>query len=182
MRHDQGTLTVHKIPVNMVGWPDAVRTRTLVGTGGERFARLCCKKTKAAYSRATQQALALRGEIGMSSIRDAAHPILPCLNWEETIAFYDKLGFALGNLFPDQYQILHRDGIQLHFWKCNDPKLAESSGCYIRCVDADALHTEFAARGIKCSAPEDRSWGVREFHLIDSNGNLLRIGGPLKTN
>lgn len=48
----------------------------------------------------------------MSSITDA-HPILPCLNWEETIAFYDKLGFALGNLFPDQYLILHRDGIQL---------------------------------------------------------------------
>jgi catechol 2,3-dioxygenase-like lactoylglutathione lyase family enzyme len=36
----------------------------------------------------------------MSSITDA-HPILPCLNWEETITFYDKLGFALGNLFPD---------------------------------------------------------------------------------
>ena len=31
MRHDQGTLTVHKIPVNMVGWPDAVRTTTPVG-------------------------------------------------------------------------------------------------------------------------------------------------------
>ena len=75
----------------------------------------------------------------MSSITDA-HPILPCLNLEETIAFYDKLGFALGNLFRDQYLILHRDGIQLHFWKCNDRKLAESSGCYIRCVDADALH------------------------------------------
>jgi catechol 2,3-dioxygenase-like lactoylglutathione lyase family enzyme len=43
----------------------------------------------------------------MSSITDA-HPILPCLNWEETIAFYDKLGFALGNLFRDQYLILHR--------------------------------------------------------------------------
>jgi hypothetical protein len=104
------------------------------------------------------------------------------LNWEETIAFYDKLGFALGNLYPDQYLILHRDGIQLHFWKCNDRKLAQSSRCYIRCVDADALHAEFVARGIKRSAPEDRSWRVQEFHVIDSNGNLLRIGGPLKAN
>jgi catechol 2,3-dioxygenase-like lactoylglutathione lyase family enzyme len=115
----------------------------------------------------------------MSSIADV-HPILPCFNWEETIAFYDKPGFALGNLFPDQYLIPHRDGIQLHFWKCNDRKLAESSGCYIRWVDADALYAEFAARGIKCSAPEDRSWGVREFYVTDSNGNLLRIGGPSK--
>lgn len=57
----------------------------------------------------------------MSSVTDA-HPILPCLNWEETIAFYDRLGFAPGNLYPDQYLIVHRDGIQLHFWKCNDRK------------------------------------------------------------
>jgi len=59
--------------------------------------------------------------------------------------------------FIDQYLILHRDGIQLHFRRSDDRKLAESSGCYIRCVDADALHGEFAARGIKCSAPEERS-------------------------
>ena len=115
----------------------------------------------------------------MTSITHA-HPILPCLNWEETTAFYDKLGFALGTFYPDQYLILHRDGVQLHFWKSNDRKLAEASGCYLRCVDADTLHAEFSARGIKCSAPEDRLWGVREFHVIDSNGNLLRIGGPLK--
>lgn len=58
-----------------------------------------------------------------------AHPILPCLNWKETIAFYDKLGFAAGDLFPDQDLIMQRDDIQLHFWKSNDGKLAESSGC-----------------------------------------------------
>ena len=28
MRHDQGTLTAHKIRVNMVRWPDALRTGT----------------------------------------------------------------------------------------------------------------------------------------------------------
>jgi catechol 2,3-dioxygenase-like lactoylglutathione lyase family enzyme len=181
MRHDQGTLTVHKIPVNMVGWPDTVRTRTLVGNRTGVIRPLLLSNTPKPRVAEPRSRRSPSKEIGMSGVTNA-HPILPCLNWEETIAFYDKLGFALGNQYPDQYLILHRDGIQLHFWKCNDRKLAESSGCNTRCVEADALHAEFVARGIKCSAPEDRSWGVREFHVIDSNGNLLRIGGPLKAN
>jgi hypothetical protein len=50
----------------------------------------------------------------MTSITHA-HPLLPCLNWEESIAFYDKLGFAVGNLYRDRYLILQRDGIELPF-------------------------------------------------------------------
>jgi hypothetical protein len=93
-------------------------------------------------------------------------PILPCLNWEETIGFYDKLNFKVEHFYPDNnYLILQRDGVQLHFWKSTDRKLAEASGCYIRCDDPDPLQAEFAARGVKCAPPENRSWGQREFHI-----------------
>jgi predicted enzyme related to lactoylglutathione lyase len=108
-----------------------------------------------------------------------AHPVLPSLDWDETTAFYEKLGFAVMQRY-DNYLIVHRDGIQLHFQKCNDRKFAENTVCYIRVSDADALQKEFVANGVKCSPPLDRSWGPREFNVIDCNGTLLRMGGPAK--
>jgi len=110
-----------------------------------------------------------------------AHPVLPSLNWDETAAFYEKLGFAVAHRYDD-YLIVQRDGIELHFQKCNDRKFAENTVCYIRVSDADALQKEFAANGIKCAPPLDRAWGQREFHVIDCNGTLLRIGTAAKAN
>ena len=109
-----------------------------------------------------------------------AHPVLPSLNWDETAAFYQKLGFSVAHRY-DNHLILQRDGIQLHFQQGNDRKLAENTVCYVRVSDADALQKEFVANGIKCSLPSDRPWREREFNVIDCNGTLLRIGGPPKS-
>ena len=114
----------------------------------------------------------------MTSLISSAHPILPSLNYDETIAFYQKLGFATTARY-DTYLIVQRDGIELHFWGCTDRKIAENSGCYIRSGDVDALYVEFIANGVTAKAPEDRAWGMREFYVIDSSGNLLRIGQTL---
>jgi catechol 2,3-dioxygenase-like lactoylglutathione lyase family enzyme len=108
-----------------------------------------------------------------------AHPILASLDWDKTVAFYEGLGFSVSHRYSD-YLIIQRDGIEVHFWNCNDRRIAESTGCYIRVSDADALYEEFVTNSVKCSPPVDRSWGPREFHIVDPNGNLLRIGGPPK--
>jgi catechol 2,3-dioxygenase-like lactoylglutathione lyase family enzyme len=111
----------------------------------------------------------------MPQLISDAHPILPSLDYDETVAFYQKMGFTTAARY-ETYLIMQREGIQLHFWKCEDRKIAENSGCSIRTPDANALYAEFIANGVKAKPPEDRAWGLRKFYVIDPSGNLLRVG------
>lgn len=112
----------------------------------------------------------------MIPVVTAAHPILPAQDMDVTEAFYRHLGFLSQGRWGG-YMILRRDGIELHFWQCDDRKLAENSSCYLRTNDADALYESFGAPpGGKIIPPEDRAWGMREFYVMDPNGNLLRFG------
>jgi catechol 2,3-dioxygenase-like lactoylglutathione lyase family enzyme len=126
----------------------------------------------------------------MSGARDVrAIPILPSRSLDETIRFYADIGFDLVRRYDlHGYVILSRDAgaIELHFFKMGVINPTESySGCYIRVPDADAMHRAFSAmelpdEGIpRLTAVEDKPWGMREFALVDPNGNLIRVGHPL---
>lgn len=115
---------------------------------------------------------------------DLAIPTLPSRALPETIAFYGQLGFTgeiLGD--GDAYAILERGAIELHFFLHPDLRPAESyAGCYIRVLDVAALYEAFAAarlprQGIpRMEALAVKPWGMREFAIVDPDGNLLRIG------
>jgi catechol 2,3-dioxygenase-like lactoylglutathione lyase family enzyme len=106
----------------------------------------------------------------------AAHPILPAQDLDITEAFYRQLGFSAQGRWGG-YMILRREGVELHFWECWDRRIAEQSSCYLRTPDVDALHKAFGTPvGGKVTPPEDRPWGMREFFVMDPNGNLLRVG------
>jgi len=120
-------------------------------------------------------------------LTDRAIPTLPSRSIPETVAFYERLGFAAG--LPGgggDYAILTRAHVELHFFGHPDLDPATSSaGCYIRVQDVDGLHAAFApahlpAAGIpRMDPPATRPWGMREFAVVDPDGNLLRIGQPL---
>jgi catechol 2,3-dioxygenase-like lactoylglutathione lyase family enzyme len=114
----------------------------------------------------------------MDHLLQKACPILPAPDVPATLAWYrDKLGFAVGGDWGD-YGIVHRDSVELHFWKCADRALAEQSSAYLRVADIDKLHAEMhkASEGGRISQVEDRAWKMREFYIWDPNGNLLRFG------
>lgn len=110
--------------------------------------------------------------------------ILPSRDFDETAAFYAKFGFKETGRWEDhRYLILSCDMVELHFFGHKDHKPeASDHGVYIRSSDVDALSAKLAASGIPTegiphySAAEDKDWGMREAHIIDPNGNLLRIG------
>jgi catechol 2,3-dioxygenase-like lactoylglutathione lyase family enzyme len=120
---------------------------------------------------------------------EVAIPTLPARNLEETIGFYGPLGFKLvfRNPDPDKYVILRRAALELHFflWPQLDPA-STYTGCYIRVADVDSLYQDFAsarlpARGIpSLGGIEKKFYSMREFRLVDPNGNLLRVGEQLK--
>ena len=120
-------------------------------------------------------------------MREHAVPILPARDLAATLAFYERLGFEQAGTpwEAHRYLIVERGPYELHFFEAPDvdPRRSEES-CYLRVADADALHEEWRALGIRRDpetgsrlvAPVDTAYGMREFGLVDPNGNLLRVG------
>ena len=114
----------------------------------------------------------------------AVAPIMPSRDLAATADFYSSLGFEQTGLWPDEYLIVMRDEIGLHFFHSPDHDPATSDhGCYLYVADADALFAEFSGVGLPSAgiprlhgSPHDSNYGLREFAVVDRDGNLLRIG------
>lgn len=118
---------------------------------------------------------------------DLAIPILPSRSLPSTLAFYRRLGFE-GEILGegDAYAILTRGDLELHFFLHTELVPAESwAGCYLRVVDVESLYKAFLAAGLptrgipRMDAIENKPWGMREFAVVDEDGNLLRVGQML---
>ncbi|PCJ71569.1 MAG: glyoxalase/bleomycin resistance/extradiol dioxygenase family protein [Rhodobiaceae bacterium] len=118
-------------------------------------------------------------------------PVLASKDFNETVSFYEKLEFETIHLDPGDggYLILRRGPIELHFFPYPDldPK-SNYCGAYIRGESVDAIydwlglatHVPTKPEGIpRVMPPEDKPWRMREFHLIDPSGNLIRFGQAL---
>ncbi len=115
---------------------------------------------------------------------DLAIPTLPCRSVSATVAFYKRLGFEGGAHESDSgYAILRRGVVELHFFTHKELVPANSSaGCYIRVQDVESFYgslssSQLPRTGIpRVDALVDKPWGLREFAVVDPDGNLLRIG------
>lgn len=122
------------------------------------------------------------------ALSDIAVPTLPAKDMDATIAFYSPLGFEAVYRTPDPegYVILRRISVELQFffWPDLDPA-TNYNGCYLRVSDVDRFYRDFAnarlpARGIpSLGGIEKKFFGMREFRLVDVNGNLVRVGETL---
>ena len=114
---------------------------------------------------------------------DMAIPTLPSRDVTETVTFDRRRGFEGGVHSQGDYAILTRGTLELHFFTHSDLRPEDSSaGCYLRVLDVDAIYRAFAAaelprQGIpRIDALQDKPWGLREFAVVDADGNLVRIG------
>src|SRR5580698_3403130 len=100
-----------------------------------------------------------------------------------TLAYYkEKLGFeCLGTWQdPPTYAIVARDQHAIHF-RCAEPPTAnpekyedELLDAYLLVEDADALYSEYAARGLEFTRHlANMPWNSREFVVKDCDGRLL---------
>jgi catechol 2,3-dioxygenase-like lactoylglutathione lyase family enzyme len=115
-----------------------------------------------------------------------AIPILPARDLHETRTFYERLGFYAAGWWPNEfegYAILRRGDLSMHFFSFADISTEQNyAQCYWRVNDVDALYAEFQAASLSTSGRprlepiEDAPWGMREFSIIDPNGNLIRVG------
>jgi len=104
-------------------------------------------------------------------------PVLASLCIDESAQYYcGRLGFS--EICRDEnYLIVRRDQIEIHFWLAEERVFPEHTSCYIRGGQILALYKELRAKGLeRLSVLSERPWGMTEFHLNDPHGNLLRFG------
>lgn len=109
---------------------------------------------------------------------------MPSSDFEKTKTFYASLGFGVGSEYPEQgYLILVRDNVELHYFKFSQ-HVAEKSdhGVYLRVENANTLSAEYDKLNLQKEGiprfvqAEDKPWGVCELVVVDTDGNLLRLG------
>jgi predicted enzyme related to lactoylglutathione lyase len=100
-------------------------------------------------------------------------PELPLSNVPAGIAHYrDVLGFSI-NYQQDDLGVMDRDGMRLLLIARTDGHTGIGSCCFY-VTDADALHAELLAKGAKVQGePVSYPWGLREFKVLDGEGNRL---------
>ncbi len=110
----------------------------------------------------------------------AVHPKLPMRDKATTRAYYvDQLGFtAMGEY--DNYLIVERDGLQLHFFihKDLDPKMNDGQ-VYLRTDAIEELYRSLVDHGVRIhpnGTLQTKPWGQKEFALLDPDHNLLTFG------
>lgn len=113
-------------------------------------------------------------------------PVFFTLDIPKTVAYYrEKLGFdCLGTWHdPPVYAIVARDRQAIHF-RCAEPPRAnpekyeeELLDAYLYVDDADALHAEYAEKGVEFARGlGNMPWNSREFVVKDCDGRLLAFG------
>lgn len=106
-------------------------------------------------------------------------PVLASLNIERTVAFYKNiLGFDKLGYKDENYAVIGRDKVEIHFWKCNDRIHPENTSCYVFVKDIDTLYIAMKKAGVvhPNGTLEDKPYGIREFAILDRDGNLIKFG------
>lgn len=111
------------------------------------------------------------------------HPKLPMRDKKVTKNFYiNQLGFEFfGNKDYDNYLMLQKDKIQIHFFEFKELDTLQNYGqVYIRTNDIKGLYQTLQDNNVAIhpnGALQTKPWGQQEFSLLDPDNNLLTFGG-----
>jgi catechol 2,3-dioxygenase-like lactoylglutathione lyase family enzyme len=94
--------------------------------------------------------------------------------------YRDVLGFTVTFQYgtPMFYACLCRDEVALHLLSARQTKrLPGNGGICVFVRDVDGMHAELAARGANViKPPQDYDYGMRDFDVVDLDGNQLTFG------
>jgi len=108
-----------------------------------------------------------------------AIPVLASLQIDKTVRFYqEKLGFNHLGWKDENYAVIGRDHIEIHFWKCINKIHPENTCCYIHVLDVETLYKEMKLAGVvhPKGALTNQPWGMNEFAILDEDGNMIKFG------
>ena len=121
---------------------------------------------------------------------ERTYAILPCKELDESITFYETLGFTrtYRQLRPNPYAVVALEDIQIHLAGIDGFNPQDSYGSVIIAVpDPDGLYRDFASKlrqrygklpvaGIpRITRPRKKYGTVSGFSIVDPGGNWLRV-------
>lgn len=111
---------------------------------------------------------------------DTVTPRLPVSDMEVALAFYcDQLGFQIGWKWgnPATHVNVCRDSVSLDLI-LTPPGRRGPAMAYIQLSGVDSYFAELKEREVPADEPENRPYGMRDFEVVDPNGNRLAFGEP----
>jgi catechol 2,3-dioxygenase-like lactoylglutathione lyase family enzyme len=117
----------------------------------------------------------LTGAATVFTVRDIAASVV---HYRDVLAF--DVTFQYGE--PVFYACLCRDEVGLHLIAAEKTRRLPGNGAVAVFVDdVDAIHAELAGRGANIpKPPQDYAYGMRDFDLIDPDGNQITFGTASK--
>jgi predicted enzyme related to lactoylglutathione lyase len=111
---------------------------------------------------------------------DQIMPELPVSDVAGGVAYYrDVLDFSV-NYQQHDIAVMDRDVVRVLLIARTEQHTGIGS-CFVYVRDADALHAELVAKGAKVQGePVRRPWGLREFRVLDPEGDQLTFGRPFE--
>jgi catechol 2,3-dioxygenase-like lactoylglutathione lyase family enzyme len=115
--------------------------------------------------------------------RSLLQQIMPELPLDDVPAgvahFRDVLGFHV-NYAQDDIGVMDRDGVRVLLIARTDRHKGIGS-CYVCVSDADKLYAELRGKGANVGdEPVSHPWGLRDFRVLDPEGNQIRFGQPFE--
>lgn len=107
-------------------------------------------------------------------------PEMPLDDVAAGVAYYrDVLGFSINYQDPN-IGVMDRNAVRVLLIARTKKHIGIGS-CYVYVKDADALHTELTSKAaIVQGEPVSRPWGLREFEVLDPEGNRITFGQPFE--
>jgi len=114
-----------------------------------------------------------------------AATVIPVIDVSRSLAFYrDQLGFKVTFSWedPPSYAVLKAgEHVQIHLSQRPQQAEAAAAGAgtmvYIFVQDIDGLYQAYSQREVAIHTPiGDRDYGMRDFDLLDPDGNIISFG------
>ena len=107
-------------------------------------------------------------------------PKLPFIDRQQTIQFYEHLGFQLRSDYGD-YLIVDHPSVEVHFFSYPTLDPAKSDFMIYLRVDSEIekLYRQIQEAGVTIHPSgklANKDWEQKEFSIIDPNGTLLTFG------
>ncbi len=114
------------------------------------------------------------------SLRDAATLFVVQDVLRSVEHYRDVLGFRVEFTYgePTFYAGVERDNVAIHLQAASETKRQPGHGAInVFVTDVDPLYQELKARGARTTEePADRPYGMRDFDIVDLDGNQLCFG------
>ena len=118
-------------------------------------------------------------ELPNEAMVQLAIPVLTCDDVAAAVVHYrDVLGFHVDHQ-QENLGVMDRDHVRVLLAPRGTGAGGGSAYFYVR--DADTLHAELASHGARVQGePVSHPWGLRDFEVLDLDGNSLTFGEPFE--